>query len=149
MRTVATVTAMFLVTVSLSADEPAKAVRVIEEALTTFPAKSVPEGVEVLTGVVESCHYLSDGTLEKAAKYTIDEVTAARKGDHVRFVFAEPLKLDVLGEKFEVSEVIFADASGFWLVSEESIVRCTKYKHDRWEPFLKWYHQTLPVDPDL
>jgi hypothetical protein len=123
------------------ADEPPKATRVIEGAKTTFPAKTVPDGVKALAGALESCHALSDRTV----RYTADDVRKAQQGDHVRFTFAKPLQVEVLGKKLEVSEAVFADGT-FWLVCGNVVARATKYNFDKMTPFREWSRQTLPAD---
>ena len=133
MRYASAVAVLFVTTACLGADEPPKATRVIEGSKTTFPAKSIPEGVKLLTGVLESCHDMSDGTV----KYTADDLKKAQKVDHVRFVFRKPLKVEVLGEKLEVSEAVCADGV-FWLVCGKDVVRCTKYTYDKMDRFREW-----------
>jgi hypothetical protein len=141
MRYVAVVTALFAATACLGADEPPKAIRVIEGRPTTFPEKSIPEGVGGLVGVIESCHALSDGTV----KYTDQDLRTARNGDHVRFIFAAPLGVTVLGKKLEVSEAVFAEGV-LWLRSGKEVVRCSKYEFEKMKRFREWYRQTLPAD---
>jgi hypothetical protein len=121
--------------------KPPKATRVIEGSKTTFPAKSIPEGVKTLTGALESCHTMSDGTLP----YTADDLKNAQKGDHVRFLFPKPLGVEVMRKKLEVSEAVFAKGV-FWLLCGEEVVRCAKYEHNKMDRFEKWYRQTLPAD---
>lgn len=141
MRYVAAAAALFVASACFGAEEPPKAARVIEGAKSTFPAKSIPKGVKLLRGVLESCHNMSDGTV----KYTADDLKKAQKGDHVRFVFPKPLKVEVLGKKLQVSEAIYADGV-FWLACGNDVVRCTKYTFDKMDQFQEWYRQTLPAD---
>ena len=140
MRCASVVAVLFAATACLGADEPAKATRVIEGVKTTFPAKSIPAGVKLLVGVLDSCHDVSDGTV----KYTADDLTKAKKGDHVRFEFPTPLKVEVRGKKLEMSEAVFADGV-FWLVCGKDFVRCTKYS-ETMDRFQEWYRQTLAAD---
>jgi hypothetical protein len=153
MRFTLALTLLFVGTVCLGADDPPKdtrvvegpkppkATRVIEGEKTTFPAKSIPEGVKALAGALESCHDMSDGTVP----YTADDLKSARKKDHVRFLFPKPLGVEVLGTKLEVSEAVFAKGV-FWLLCGEEVVRCTKYEFAKMDRFQKWYRQTLPAD---
>lgn len=141
MRYVAVAVALFVATACFGADEPPKATRVIEGTTAVFPTKSVPDGVKRLTGVLDSCHDISDGTIQ----YTADDLKKAQKSDHVRFVFSKPLSVKLRGKKLDVSEAIYADGV-FWLVCGKDIVRCSKYTHDKWDPFLKWYRQMFPVE---
>jgi hypothetical protein len=131
---------LLVATACLGSDELPKATRVIEGTRTTFPAKSIPAGVKALTGVLESCLDMSDGTV----RYTADDVKKAQKGDHVRFVFPKPLGVRVLGQKHEVSEAVYAKGV-IWLVCGKDVVRCTKYTPDQWLRFNDWYRQTLPA----
>jgi hypothetical protein len=141
MRYLATAAALLVATACLGADELPKATRMIEGAKTTFPAKSISEGVKALTGALESCHDMSDGTI----RYTVADLKKARKGDHVRFVFPKPLGVEVLEKKLEVSEAVYADGV-FWLVCGKDVVRCTKYTFDKMDRFREWYRQPLPAD---
>jgi hypothetical protein len=130
--------AAMLVAQGSRADDLPKATRVIEGAKTTFPEKSLPEGVKAFVGVLESCSDMSDGTVQ----YTADDLKKARKGDHVSLVFAKPLAVTVLGKRLEVSEAVFANGV-FWLLCGKEVVRCTKYEYDKMERFQEWYRQTL------
>ena len=124
-----------------SVDDTPRATRVIDGTKSTFPEKSIPEGVKALTAVLESCHNISDGTV----RYTADDVKKAQKGDHVRFVLPKPVKVEILGKKLEVTEVVYADGV-FWLACGKDVVRCAKYTHDKMEQFRQWYRQLLPAD---
>ena len=141
MRLVSALTVLFAATACCGADEAPTATRVIEKAKSTFPATAIPDGVKLLTGVLESCHSINDGI----GPYTVEDVKKASRGDHVRFVFPNPLKVDVRRKKVDVSEAVYADGV-FWLICGNEVVRCSKYTHDKWQPFLKWYQQTLPAD---
>jgi hypothetical protein len=124
-----------------SVDDTPRATRVIEGTKSTFPEKSIPEGVKALTAVLESCHNISDGTV----RYTADDVKKAQKGDHVRFVLPKPVKVEILGKQLDVTEAVFADGV-FWLGCGKDVVRCAKYTHDKMERFREWYRQLLPAD---
>ncbi|AWM40320.1 hypothetical protein GobsT_12100 [Gemmata obscuriglobus] len=137
MRYLAVAAALLVTVPRLGADEPTAA-RVLEKVKTTYPAKSVAEGARLLGGVLESCHAVGAGTAA--------ELAAARKGDHVRFLFPKPLRVEVGGRTLEASEVVYADGV-LWLACGPRVVRCTKYTHLQMEPFRKWYEQTLPADP--
>jgi hypothetical protein len=140
MRYASLATASLLVaTTCLGADEPPTATRVLDGTKTTFPAKAVPDGTKALAGVLGSCHTLSDGTV----RYTADDLKKARTGDHVRFEFAKPLAVKILGTALDVSEAVYADGV-FWLVCGTDVVRCTKYEFDKMDRFREWYRQTLP-----
>jgi hypothetical protein len=123
------------------AGDPTKATRVIEGQKTTFPEKALAGGVKALVGALESCHDISDGTV----KYTAEELKKARNGDHVSFVFAKPLGVEVLDRNLEVSEAVFAKGV-VWLRCGKEVVRCAKYEYDKYDRFLEWYRQTLPAD---
>ncbi|HEX3149277.1 MAG TPA: hypothetical protein VHR66_14480 [Gemmataceae bacterium] len=142
MRSIATIAAvLFMATTCVAADEPTKATRVIEGSKTTLPDKSIADGVKLLTAVLESCHSRSDGTI----RYTAQDVTVARQGDHVRFVLAKPITVEVLNVRIKMSAAVFANGV-FWLVCGNEVVRCTKYEFDKMKPFEEWYRQTLPAD---
>ncbi len=104
--------------VKIGADDSPKATRVLEGSKTTFPAKSVPEGVKLLIGVLESCHDISDETVN----YSTEDLKKAQKGDHLPFVFPKPIKCEVLEKKLGVSEAIYAKGV-FWLVCGKDVVQ--------------------------
>ena len=134
--------ALLLVTsVSRGADEIPKATRFIDGEKTTFPDKSIPEGIELLVAVLDNCHETSDGTV----RYAADELKKARDGDRVEWTFPKPLRVEVRGKKLVLSEVVFAGGA-FWLRCGDEIHRFTKYTHDKMKPFEEWYRQTLPRD---
>jgi hypothetical protein len=139
MRYVAAVAALLVATACVGAEELQKATRVIEGKKTTFPAMTTPEGVKALTGVLESCIAMGDGS------NTVDDLKKAQKGDHVRFVFSKPLKVEIMRKKLEVSEAVYGKGV-FWLLCGKDVFWCSKYTPDKWTPFEKWYRQSLPAD---
>ena len=143
MRYLATAAALLVAAASICAEEPAKATRVIDGMKTTFPDKTIRDGVKMLTDVLEACHYIAGSRFEngKEIKYSAEDVKNAQKGDHVRFVFARPIDITVLGNDFEVSEVVFANGA-FWLVYDKNVVRCIKYEYEKMKKFEDWYRQT-------
>ena len=151
MRFVAPVVALFVATACAGATpdpwlprfDLRKATRMIEGTKMTFPAKSIPEGVKALTGVLESCSTMDD----RANQYTADDLKKAQKGDHVRFVFSKPLKVEIMSyrKKLEVSEAVYADGR-FLLFCGKDVVYCSKYNHEKMTRFREWYRQTLPAD---
>jgi len=147
MRFVAIAAAILVATASVCADEPPAATRVIDGTKSTYPAKSVRDGVRALTDVLETCHYLAESRFEngKEIKYTADDVKKAQKGDHVRFVFSKPLLVDVLNKELDASEVVFANGA-FWVVSKKDVLRCSKYEYELMKRFEDWYRQVLPPD---
>ena len=116
MRYVTAVAALFVATACVGAEELQKATRMIEGTKTTFPAMTTPDGVKALTGALESCSTMDD----RANQYTADDLKKAQKGDHVRFVFSKPLKVEIMRKKLEVSEAVYADGS--WTVSEMNFI---------------------------
>lgn len=141
MRFALVLSAIFFGATTSFADDLPSATRVIEREKTTFPIDSLTQGLKVTLAVVESCHSLNDGRVNP----TIDDVKKARKGDHVRFVFARPRTIKVLGQNLKASEVIYADGV-FWLRNGDQVFRCAKYEPDKWDRFLEWSRQTLPAD---
>jgi hypothetical protein len=141
MQYIAVVATVLVANACVRADEHAEATRVIDGTKTAFPAKLTPEGVKALTGALQSCHDMSDGTV----RYKPDDVKKAQQGDHIRFVFAKPLPVEVLSKKLEVSEVVFAEGV-FWLISGKEVVRCTKYEYHKMSLFREWFRQSLPAN---
>jgi hypothetical protein len=141
MRCLLTAAVLLVATVGHAAEELPKATRVIEGSRTTFPEKTLADGAKTLAAALESCHDLSDGTIQ----YSPHELTKAQQGDHVRFVFSKPLGVTVLDTKLAVSEAVFANGV-FWLMCGKEVVRATKYEYDKMTRFQAWYRQTLPAD---
>ena len=76
---------------------------------------------------------------------TIADLAAARKGDHVRFVFAKPL--EVAGGKLEVSEIVLThplSTGVFWLRSGNKVLRHTKFEFEKQAPFEAWRKTAIP-----
>jgi len=147
MRYLLTAAALTMATTAICAEDLPKVTRVIDGRKTTYPEKTIRDGVRALSDVLEACHYLADSRFEngKEIQYTADDVKTAQKGDHVRFVFSKLLLVDVLDKELDVSEAVFANGA-FWLVCKKGVVRCSKYEHDKMDRFEKWYRQTLPTD---
>lgn len=137
----AIVVAVLFATGCFGADEAPTASRVLEGTKSTFPAKTMPDGVKKLTGVLESCHEVSDGTIP----YGPDDLKKAQFGDYLRFVFTKPIKVDVRRKKVDATEVVYSNGV-FWVVSGKEVLRCTKYTHEQWVPFQEWYRQSMPAD---
>src|SRR5262245_45302846 len=98
-------------TTSGAEDRPA-ADGVLGGKKVTFPAKGRAGGAKAALALLESCHSLDDVTPTAA------DLKKARQGDHVRFVFAKPVEVTVLGKRFAVSELVFTQPSNtgvFWL----------------------------------
>jgi hypothetical protein len=129
---------LFVATICHGADDATTASRTLDGMKAQFPARSIADGVTVLTGALKSCHSSSESSDPVA------DLKKARQGDHVRFVFAKPVTLEVLGEKFEASEVVFS-AGVFWLRCGNKVQRCTKYEHEKMKLFEVWYRQLLPA----
>jgi hypothetical protein len=133
---------LLVATAGYGADDAPKATRQLGGDKTTFPAKSIAEGVRAAIGVIESCHS-STGWVDTNPE--LADLEKARKGDHVRLVFSRPITVTVLNHKVEFSEVVFS-AGVFWLRRGEKVLRCAKYECEKMKPFEAWYRQTLPVD---
>jgi hypothetical protein len=147
MRYLAAGVALMVVTASIRAEDLPKATRVIDGKKTTYPDKTIRDGVRALRDVLEACHTLGDSRFEngKEIKYTAEDVKKAQKGDHVRFVFSKPLLVDVLEKELDATEVVFANGA-FWLVCKTGVMRCSKYEYEKMKKFEDWYRQTLRPD---
>ena len=133
---------LFLVAGSCYAtDDAVEATRKLDGRSTRFPAAATEAGVKAVVGAVESCHSKNDDTLP----YTVNDLRKAQAGDHVRMVFSKPVTVTVLGEKLEVSELVFA-AGVFWVRDGEKVRRCTKYEHEKMKAFEEWYRQPLSAN---
>ena len=138
---------LFLAAVCQGADDPPKASsrtlegkttasRRLEGSTTQFPANSLAEGVKATVAVLESC------SSSDAEGYTAADLKRALLGVHVRLVFLKPIAVMVLRDKFEVSEVVYADGV-FWLRCGAKVVRSSKYEFEKWKPFEAWFRQAL------
>src|SRR5262249_23632009 len=123
---------LFVTTASRGAENPPTATRVIEGKKTTFPVKTVAEGVKVAIAALESCHSTA---WMGGRPPTLQDLEQAWKGDHVRFVFAKPIMVSVLGDKIEITELVYSEKVGFLVRSGDKVVRGTKYEHDKMDRF--------------
>jgi hypothetical protein len=131
---------LFVATACYGADET-KATRKLEGVKTTFPAKIIKAGVKAAIAALETCHSSMESS-DPAA-----DMKRAQEGDHVRVVFAKPVKVEVLNDEYEISEVVFAPDPGvFWIRSGDKVLRCGKYQFQEMQQFQDWYRQTLPAD---
>src|SRR5262245_57071132 len=140
MRFALILTTLFAATACYGADET-KATRKLDGVKTTFPAKTIKAGVKVTIAALETCHSSVDSS-DPAA-----DMKKAQEGDHVRVVFAKPVKVEVLNEEYEISEVVFTPNPGvFWMRSGDKVLRCAKYQFQEMKQFQDWYRQTLQPD---
>ena len=59
-------------------------------------------------------------------------------------VFGKPIAVTVLGNKFEVSELVFTqplNTGVFWLRAGDKVVRCTKYEVEKEKDFVAWRNE--------
>jgi hypothetical protein len=138
--------------VAYGADDPAKksgrvavenlpkATGTLEGKKVKFPEKGIASGVKATVSLLESC---SDESL-----YQADELKKAQQGDHVQLVFAKPILVTVMGEKVEVSELVFRlprNTGVFWLRSGNKVRRYAKYQFQKEEPFAAWLREAQPA----
>jgi hypothetical protein len=133
---------LLIATTCYAVDDSPKVTRKIDGDRTTFPAKSIDDGVNALLGAIESCHS-TDWAGKKPPE--LADLEKAQNRDHVRFVFRKPITVKVANERMEITEAIFADGA-FLLRSGKKVMRATKYEFKKFQPFEEWYRQTLPVD---
>lgn len=108
-----------------------------EGAKLNFPAIRIAEGVKATIGLLESCH---DSVVDPK-QYTPADLKLAQGKDHIRMVFAKPVKVTVGNDKYEVSELVFTlpiSRGVFWLHAGEKVVRCTKHTYQKSKPFEEW-----------
>ena len=106
-----------------------------------FPDQGLADGVKAAVGLLESCH---DESL-----YEADELKKAEKGDHVRLLFPKPITVMVMGEKVEVSQLVFRrplNTGVFWVRTRDKWRRYSKYEFRKEKPFEAWLRQAQPVD---
>jgi hypothetical protein len=123
------------------ADDPPKATGTLDGKRLTFPEKTIPDGVKASIGLLESCH---DESL-----YQADELKKAEQGDHVRLVFPKPIKITVMNDQLQVSELVFRrplNTGVFWVRTGDKWRRYSKYEFQKEEPFVQWLRQVQPVD---
>ena len=123
------------------AGDPPTASGTLDGRKLKFPEKGIADGVKAAVGLLESC---SDESLYKA-----DELRKAEQGDHVRLAFAEPITVTVMGEKVEVSELVFRrplNTGVFWVRTGEKWRRYSKYEFRKEEPFAAWLREARPAE---
>jgi len=135
---------LFATAVGRGADDTPRATGTVDGKKVQFPASTVAEGVKVATDLLESCASRSDGTIP----YTEAELVKARQGDHLRMVFARPIK--VLGGDAKVSELVFSLPVGrgvFWLRTDEGQVqRHSKFDFKKSQTFETWLRNARPAE---
>jgi hypothetical protein len=107
-----------------------------------FPEQGIAAGVKATVGLLESCH---DESL-----YQAEERKKAEQGDHVRLVFPKPITVTVMGQKVEVSELVFRlplNTGVFWVRTGEKWRRYSKYEFQKEKPFVAWLRQAQPAQP--
>jgi hypothetical protein len=118
------------------ADDDPKASATLGGKKMLFPEKGVAAGVKATTALLESCCSKSDGSDAELKK--------AREGNHVRLVFLRPIKVTVLDEKLDVSELVFTqplNTGVFWLRAANGVVRCSKYRFEKEKDFVNWRNE--------
>lgn len=119
------------------------ATRVIDGVKSTFPDKSIKAGALRALSVLESC---TSSDRPGAEPPTIEDLAAAKKDDHVRFVFSLPIKVELLDDKIDVAELVFSEKLGFLVRDDDNVFYGTKYRHAPMDDFQQWYRQVLPAD---
>ena len=123
------------------AEDAPKASGILDGKKIKFPEKSVSDGVKATVGLLESCH---DESL-----YRADELKKAEQGDHVRLVLAKPVTVTVMGEKVEVSELVFRlpmNTGVFWVRTGDKWRRYSKYEFRKQDAFVAWLREAQPSD---
>jgi hypothetical protein len=136
---------LLVATACHAADDEVRASGTLGGKKVQFPAQSVAEGVKATVALLKSCHSRE----EHPMLYSLADLKKARQGDHVRLVFAKPIKVDVLEKELEVSELVFTqplNTGVFWRRCGDSVVRCTKYEPKMEKDFLAWRQQARPMD---
>jgi hypothetical protein len=116
------------------ADAPPKATGLREDKKLTFSAKGIPDGAKATLAMLESCHS-SDWAGPKAPAHA--DLKKAQEKDHIRLVFAKPVKVRVKDDTIEISELVF-DGGAFWIRSGDKVIRRTKYLYDKEKAFDAW-----------
>ncbi len=115
----------------------------IDGAKTTFPEKSNNEGAMLALASLESC---SSDDWSGAQPPTLADFEKAKKGNHVHFAFGHPIRVELMRNKIEVTELVYCENLGFLVRTEDKVYFGTKYTHDKMTAFEKWCRQTLPAD---
>ena len=126
---------------TVAVDDGPKASGTLDGKKVQFPAKGVAEGVKATIGLLESCH---DKSL-----YQAEERKKAERGNHVRLMFPKPITVTVMGQKVEVSELVFRlplNTGVFWVRTGDKWRRYSKYEFRKEEPFVAWLRQAQPAD---
>lgn len=140
MRSILLAVAVLVTAAACQVGDTPKATGTLDGKKVSFPEKSVADGVKATVGLLESC---CDESL-----YQADEFQTARRGDHVRLVFAEPITVTVMEERVEVSELVLRlplETGVFWLRSGDKVRRFTKYRYQMEVPFVAWLREAQSV----
>jgi hypothetical protein len=127
------------------ADDLPKVTGILGGKKVKFPDKELATAAKATVALLESCHSLDDGS----NCYTIEDLEKARKGNHVRLMFAKPITVAVLGDSFRVTELVFTQPSNigvFWLRSGDKVRRATKYEFEKQKPVDAWLSQAQAAD---
>lgn len=132
---------LFVASACPVADDAVRVSGRIDGKKVHFPAKGVAGGVKATIGLLESC---SDHSL-----VSLDELRKAREGDHVRLVFAKPIPVTVMEQKFEASELVVRlplNTGVIWLWSGTKVRRYAKFEHETAKLFETWLREAQPAD---
>jgi hypothetical protein len=139
-RVLATVLLLFAAAAQ-AADDPPKASGRLEGKPVKFPEKGIADGGKATIALLESCH--------DESTYQAGERMKAEQGDHVRLVFAKPVTASVMGEKVEVSELVFRlplNTGVFWVRAGDKWRRYAKYEFQKQHPFETWLREAQPAN---
>lgn len=137
---VALVVVMFAVSAH-GADDAAKGSATLGGKKMRFAEAGFAEGVKATVALLESCCSRSEGTAA--------ELKNAQTGDHVRLVFTKPVSVTVLGERLDVSELVFTqplNTGVFWLRTGDKVARCSKYGYEKQKDFVAWRDQARAAE---
>jgi hypothetical protein len=129
--------------VACGADDAVTATATLHGRRVKFPESGLVEGAKATITLLESCHALDDMTPSLA------DLKKSREGDHVRLVFAKPVRVTILEKTFDVSELVFTQPSNtgvFWLRAGRRLVRCAKFEPRKEASFDAWLGQAQTLD---
>ena len=115
------------------AEERVTAVISLDGKKQPIAEKEMAPGVKATVTLLESCTDVSPGT--------ITDLTRAQAGNHIRFHFPSPIKVNIAGESLSVSEIVLTqplNTGVFWLRSGDKVIRCTKYQFKKLEAYQAW-----------
>jgi hypothetical protein len=141
MRFILVLSVLFVAARCQGAEDAIKANGTLNGKKVQFPAKSLTAGVKATVDLLGSC---ADESV-----YTDAQLKKAEQADHIRLLFAKPIRVTVMNEQIAVSELVFSqpmNTAVFWVRAGNKIRRYSKFEFSKQKPFEVWLRQAKGAD---